>query len=80
MFVLQNIPTYMPCDSELTPESDTCKAMVEISTPMATVKRVKLYFDTCASHMSTLFKEDFVILNEDHTSGTLDIIAYGLTI
>ena len=54
--------------------------MVESTTLMETVKHVKLHFDTCSSHMSTPFKEDFVTLNEDHTSGTLDSITAGLTI
>ena len=70
----------MTCASELTPDSDTCKAMVKSSTPMATVNHVKLYFDTCASHISVPFKENFVTMNEDHTSGTLDGIAYGIII
>ena len=47
---------------------------------MSTVRHVKLYFDTCDSHMSTTFKESFVTLNEDHNAGILNIIAYGLTI
>ena len=47
---------------------------------METVENIKLYFDTCASHMSTLFKEAFVTLNKDHTSGTLYGIASGITI
>ena len=58
------------CVYELTPESDTQKSTVESSTPMATVKNVKLYFDTCASNMSTPFKEDFVTRNENHTEKT----------
>ena len=47
---------------------------------MSTVKHVRLYFDTYASHMSTPFEEDFVTLNEDHTSLTLNSIASCLTI
>ena len=47
---------------------------------MATVKHVKLYFYTCASHMYKPFKEDFVTLNEDHTDRTLNSIASGITI
>ena len=70
----------MPCASEITPDYDTCKAMVTSSTTMATLKNFKLYFDTCASQISTPFKEDFVTLNEDQTSGTLGGIAAGLTI
>ena len=54
--------------------------MVAISTPMETVKHVKLYFDACALHISTPFKKDFVTLNDDYTSGTLDSIASCLTI
>ena len=53
VFGLQHIPTCMSCDSELTPDYDTCNAMVSRSTPMATVKHIKTYLDTCASHMST---------------------------
>ena len=41
---------------------------------------VELYFDTCASHMSTPFKEYFFTLNEDQTSVTLNGIASGITI
>ena len=70
----------MMCVLELTPDSYTCKAMLESSTKMAKVKHVKIYFDTCASHTFTPFKEDFVTLNEDHTVRTLDRIAFGLTI
>ena len=80
MFGLQHIPTCMPCASELTPDYDTFKSMVANSTSMATVKHVKLYFDTCASHMSTPFKEDFVTLNEYHTAVTLNDIYSGLTV
>ena len=47
---------------------------------MLTVKQFKMYFDRCVSHMYTPFKEDFVTLNEDHTSGTLNGIASSLTI
>ena len=54
--------------------------MLESSTPMATVNHIKLYYNTCASHMSTPFKEDFVTLNEEHTDGTLNGIASGITI
>ena len=54
--------------------------MVARSTTMATVNHVKLYFDTCASHMSTPFKEYFVTMNEDHTSINLYGIYYGITI
>ena len=70
----------MPCVSELTPDSDTCKYMASSSTPMATVKHVKLYFGSCASHMSTPFKEYFIITNEDQTVVSLDGIASGFTI
>ena len=70
----------MSCASELTPDSDTRKAMLASSNPMSSVKHVKLYFYTCASHMSTPFKEYFVTINKDHTVGTLDGIASGLTI
>ena len=80
VFGSQHIPTCMLWDSELTTESDTCKSMVTRSTPTETVKQVKLYFDTCASHMSTPFKEDFVTLNEEHTDGNLGVIASSITI
>ena len=70
----------MPCVFELTTDSDTCKSMVENSTPMATVKHFKLYFDTCASNMSAPFREYSVTLKEDHTAGTLGGIYSGLTI
>ena len=70
----------MLCVSEVTPDSGTGKAMVESSTPMATVNQVQLYSDTCNSHMSTTFKENFVTLNEDQTSGNLNGIASGITI
>ena len=80
MFGLQHIPTCTPCDSELTPNSDTCKAMVASATPMETVNHVKLYFDTFASKISTPFNEESVTTNEDHTDGTLNIIASDLTI
>ena len=80
VFGLQHTPTWMLCVSELNPDSNTCKAMVASSTPMATVNHVELYFDTCDSHISTSFKEDFVNLNEDHTDRTLDIISSGIAI
>ena len=70
----------MPCDSELTPDSDTCKSMVASYTPMATVKHVELYFDTYASHMYIPFKEELFTLNEDHTTGNINCIASGITI
>ena len=70
----------MSCVSELTPDSYTCKYMVVSSTLMVTLKNIKLYFDTCDSHISTSFKEDFVNLNEDHTDRTLDIISSGIAI
>ena len=54
--------------------------MMESSTPMATVNHIKLYFGSCASHMSTPFKEYFLTLNEYHTVITLDGIASGITI
>ena len=66
VFGSHNIPTCMKCAYELTPDSDTYKSMVASSTTMETVKQVKLYLDTCASHMYTPFKEDFVTMNEDH--------------
>ena len=46
--------------------------LVVSSTPMETLKYVKPYFAP--------FKEDFVTLNEDHISGTLNSISSSLTI
>ena len=80
VFWLQHTPTCMSCASELSPDYDTFKSMVARYNPMETVKHVKLYFDTCATHMSTPFKEDPGTLNEEHTSVTLDGIASGLAI
>ena len=54
--------------------------MVSRSTPTEILKHIKLYFDTCASHISTPFKEEFFTLNEDHTAGTLNGIYSGITI
>ena len=54
--------------------------MVASATPMTTVKHIKLYFDTCDSQMSKPFNGDFVTLNEDHTSRTLEGIYSGLII
>ena len=47
---------------------------------MATVNHVNLYFDTCALHMSTPFKEYFITLNEENTVENLNVIDSGLTI
>ena len=80
VFGSQHISTCMPCSFDITLDSDTCKYMVASSTPMETVKQDKLYFDTCASHMSTPIKEDSVTLNEDHTAVNIDRIASGITI
>ena len=70
----------MLCASELTPDSYIYKTMLEISTKMATVNQIKLYFDTCDSQIFTQLTEDFVTLNEDHTTRTLRGIASDITI
>ena len=70
----------MSCVSELTTDFDARKSMVASYTTMETLKHIKLYFDTCASHMSKTLKEDLVTINEDQNFGNLDGIDYGLTI
>ena len=66
----KEVPLCMPC--VISPNSKMCKAMVAQALPLAPIHNVMLHFDTCASHMSTPFKQDFTSLDEDNTSGTLD--------
>ena len=78
----------MPCVDEspicqprvLTPFAKLVKAMTASAVPLASTRIVALYFDSCASHLSTPFREDFITLDESATSGTLDGIASGLEI
>ena len=59
VFLLQHIHTYMLCAYKFTTESDTCKSMVASSTPIETVKHIKLNFYFSASQISTPFKKFF---------------------
>ena len=81
---LSETPTCMPCTADIDrlKESPVCKAMVSRSATVveALDRSIQLYFDTGASHTSTPNKGDFMELDEDSTSGTLDGIASGLTI
>ena len=75
---LTETPLCMPC--HISPASKQCKAMVSSATPVSTSRIIMLYYDTCASHTSSPFREDFEELDETATAGQLDGIASGLQI